>query len=151
LSTNFLKKKFSGSAKLAEAVEIQRKKIQVLPQLDIKVDSNIENFGPTQMNLTLERVANCTTGGFLNICALCHARMLNCTANVQLGDRWVENKPRFTGIQLTSNNVNFGFVTLPGEAIQELAHQIKAEGRRMGFSDVFMIGYGNNHVILILI
>eukprot|EP01080_Neovahlkampfia_damariscottae_P011216 gene11216-4038_t len=140
------KPKFDGSKKFAEEIEKRRKLIETSPELDIKVDSVVQNFGLTQMNLTIERVSNCTDGGWMNICGLCHSRMLNCTANVRLGDRWVENKPRFTGIQLTSLGQTHGFVTLPGEAIQEIAHQIRAEGRRMGYNNIYIVGYGNNHM-----
>eukprot|EP01080_Neovahlkampfia_damariscottae_P011534 gene11534-4787_t len=138
--------RFDGSKKLADAIEQKRRGIRTAPVLDIKVGSFVQNFGLTQMNLTLERIANCTTGGFMNICGICHSSRMNCTVNLRLDDKWIENKPRFTAVELNSLGQSHGFVTLPGEAIQEIGHQIRAEGRRMGYNNIYIVGYGNSHM-----
>jgi hypothetical protein len=35
---------------------------------------SVVNFGPTNLNLTLQRLDNCTQGGPLDICSICKAR-----------------------------------------------------------------------------
>jgi hypothetical protein len=75
--------------------------------------------------LTLERVSNCTSGGFLDICGIC--KFLDCDLNLHLGPEWLQEQPRFTAIKMKVNGTKFGMVTIPGEAIQELGFQIRSD------------------------
>lgn len=137
--------RFRGSQIVSEFIQNARRSIPTYPEFQLDVTSHVVDFGPTQFNLTLERVLNCTTGGPLDICKFCRHNP-QCVLNIQVGEMFVENKPRFTGIRIGLGGKNFGFTTMPGEAVQELAHQIRDRGQRLGYTDSFLIGYANNHM-----
>jgi len=137
--------RFRGGPVYSQAVITLRKQIKTYEKFILNVNSHIVDFGDTQMNLTFQRVSNCTTGGWFDICKFCY-RNPACVLNAQLGDAFVENKPRFTGVKIIIDGKTFGFTTAPGEAIQELAHQIKAESKKLGYNETFIIGYANNHM-----
>lgn len=137
--------RFRGATIVSDFIQNARKNIPTFPQFTLDVNSHIVDFGPTQMNLTLERVLNCTTGGPLDICKFCRNNP-QCVLNIELGETFVENKPRFTGVNIGIGGKNYGFTTLPGEAVQEIAHQIREQAQRLGYSDSFLLGYSNNHM-----
>lgn len=80
------------------------------------------SVGKTNMNITLARIADCTSGGPLDVCTLCKA--INCDANLHLGDGWVENKPKFTAVAFTANGKTAVGPTIPGEALLELGNEV---------------------------
>jgi neutral ceramidase len=133
-----------GSKIFAEEVGKFRQNIPTVTTGEIKANSVVTNFGLTQMNLTFERVGNCTSGGFMNICSIC--KFFDCRVNLKLNSTWIENTPKFTGVRIKLDGKNYGFVTVPGEAVQDLGYQIKDDGKRMGFDQTFVIGYANNHM-----
>ena len=116
---------FVGSKTLSDAVAALR--ADTLPTTDIEIETKsvVVNFGKTDMNLTLERVSNCTSGGFLDICGIC--KFLDCDLNLHLGPEWLQEEPRFTAIKMKVAGTKFGMVTIPGEAIQELGFQIRSD------------------------
>ncbi len=135
----------TGSHLIANAVASARSQISTVASsagMDLQVASATIDFGKTHLNLTLERILNCTTG----ICLLCETKFLHCHADVQLDHKWVETTPKFTGIRIKLNGVNYGIVTAPGEPIQELGRQIKTDGKSLGFDQVLLFGYSNNHM-----
>jgi hypothetical protein len=101
------------------------------------------------MNLSLERLGGCKepiSDWWLKfLCYLCK-NMIKCSANVQLSDAWVENKPRFTAISLGLQGKKTVLVSVPGEAIYELGQMIKNQTRHHGFSQTMVVGCANNHV-----
>ena len=80
---------------------------------------------PRQMLKALDRVSNCTSGGFLDICGIC--KFLDCDLNLRLGPEWLQEEPRFTAIKMKVAGTSYGMVTIPGEAIQELGFQIRSD------------------------
>ena len=116
---------FAGSKTLSDAVYALRNATQTEIDIEIEAKSVIVNFGKTDMNLTLERVSNCTSGGFLDICGIC--KFLDCNLNLHLGPEWLQEQPRFTAIKMTIGGTSYGMVTIPGEAIQELGFQIRSD------------------------
>ena len=101
---------FVGSKTLSDAVAALR--ADTLPTTDIEIETKsvIVNFGKTDMNLTLERVSNCTSGGFLDICGIC--KFLDCDLNLHLGPEWLQEEPRFTAIKMKVATTKFGRVKL---------------------------------------
>jgi hypothetical protein len=116
---------FVGSKILSDAVATLRTETQTTTDIEIETKSVIVSFGKTDMNLTLERVSNCTSGGFLDICGIC--KFLDCDLNLHLGPEWLQEEPRFTAIKMKVAGTKFGMVTIPGEAIQELGFQIRSD------------------------
>jgi hypothetical protein len=137
--------RFRGGQVYSEAVINARKTVRTFAQMDLRVASHTVPFGNTRMNLTLQRVMNCTEGGFMDICAFCRRNPL-CVMDIGLDDTFVENKPRFTGIRMTLGGKHYGFATFPGEAIQALGHQLRAEAKQLGYSETYVLGYANNHM-----
>jgi hypothetical protein len=116
---------FAGSKTLSDAVVALRADTKPTTDIQIETKSVIVSFGKTDMNLTLERVSNCTSGGFLDICGVC--KFLDCDLNLHLGPEWLQEEPRFTAIKMKVGTTTFGMVTIPGEAIQELGFQIRSD------------------------
>jgi hypothetical protein len=116
---------FAGSKTLSDAVIALRAGTQPTTDISIETKSVVVSFGKTDMNLTLERVSNCTSGGFLDICGVC--KFLDCDLNLHLGPEWLQEEPRFTAIKMKVGPTTFGMVTIPGEAIQELGFQIRSD------------------------
>jgi len=96
------------------------------------------------MNLTLARMDNCSSGGFLDICGIC--AFLNCDLDLHLDDTWLENNPRFSAFRFNINGTNTLLVTIPGEAIVELGSWIRNATLALGFNQVLLYGYSNNHM-----
>jgi len=135
---------FNGSNEMAQAVENLWSSIQPINQLSINVASATVSFGPTDLNATLGRFDNCTSGGPLDICSICE--VLDCDLNAHLNEAWIENTPRFTGVLLQQNSETTLIVTLPGEGLVELGWQIRNDTLKMGFPRTFLYGYSNDHM-----
>jgi len=135
---------FGGGPIIAQAVKKLRDSLTTTANVDIRVFSQRTDFGKTNMNLTFARVANCTKGGPLYICSICH--FLNCDLNLHLGSNWVENNPRFTAIRLSLNGQHNVIVTIPGEALHDLGWEIRNDTKKLGFNQTFLFGYSNNHM-----
>jgi hypothetical protein len=116
---------FAGSKTLSDAVVALRADTKPTTEIQVETKSVIVSFGKTDMNLTLERVSNCTSGGFLDICGVC--KFLDCDLNLHLGPEWLQEEPRFTAVKMKVGTTTFGMVTIPGEAIQELGFQIRSD------------------------
>jgi len=135
---------FKGSAIMAQQVIKTRNSIGVSNNVNIKAASREVPFGPTNLNATLARFANCTHGGPIDICSIC--AILNCDDNVHLYSSWLETTPRFTGMKLTIDNT-FTFVgTVPGEPILELGWWLRNDTQDAGFTHTILAGYSNNHM-----
>lgn len=74
--------KFKGSGLIAQAVVAERAKLAVTDQVKLGAVSQVIDFGPTNLNLTFGRWGNCTTGGYLDICAVC--AFLNCEDDLKV-------------------------------------------------------------------
>lgn len=136
---------FLASNKIAQAVAQTRSSLQfVSTGLSISSASIIAPFGLTQLNMTLSRIANCTSGGELDICTIC--RVLDCDLNLHLDNSWVEENPRFSAVRLNVYGKNFVLATMPGEPLYELGLMVKADAAQMGFDDIFIFGYSQNHM-----
>jgi len=135
---------YKGAPIIANAIADTRKGIKADDTLTMKGASAIVPFGRTVLNITLARWENCTSGGPLDICTLCE--VLKCDLNAHLGSSWLENKPRFTAINFSSGGKTTLFVTMPGEPLSELGKQVRGDGLALGFDDVFLAGYSNNHM-----
>jgi hypothetical protein len=94
------------------------------------------------LNLTYARLVNCTENPTL--CALC--RIINCTLDLRIGKPIFATDSLFSAIKITTNGQSTVLVTSPGEAIQEISHQIREDAKRMGFQNSFFVGYSNNHL-----
>lgn len=135
---------FEGKYAIASAVSETYKSIDVSNSLTIGLASSLVSFGPTQLNITLQRWDNCTQGGELDLCSIC--AVLDCDANVHLDGAWVENVPRFTAVTLTWDGKTTAMVTVPGEALVELGWIIRNISLSLGFDDLFLLGYSQNHM-----
>jgi hypothetical protein len=138
---------FKGSYIIADLIMGAIKNMNNLTDdVNVFVAHHNTDFGPTNLNLTLARVANCTQGGILDVCSWCSAKFLNCDLNLHLGSNWVENKPRFNAIRLNIAGQDHVIVTVPGEALTELGYQIKNNAHEIGFPKISIFGYANSHL-----
>jgi len=135
---------FAGSPVFAAAIAEARSTLLPTQTVGIKVAQKIVDFGPTNANLTLARLNNCTVGGPLDICSICEK--LDCDANLHLSAEWIENTPRFTALRFDIKGNHHGIVTIPGEAIVEIGWEIRNNTQKMGFTNTFLFGYSNNHM-----
>jgi len=101
-------------------------------------------FGPTNLNITLERIGNCSNGGPLDICKICD--ILDCVENAHLPPSWIAENPRFTAVRLTVNNKNTAIVSIPGEALVELGWRLRNDTKDLNFDYTFLQGYTNDHL-----
>jgi hypothetical protein len=135
---------FKGAGIIADKIAAWRATIKPQTQMKIQAASQIVHFGDTNMNLTLQRLANCTTGGPFDICAIC--MVLKCDINLHLNNDWVENAPRFAGFHIAVDNKHYGIASIPGEALYELGTWIKADGAALKYDQTLLFGYSNNHM-----
>jgi len=135
---------FSGGPVIGKAVAQTRATLKPTSIIQMQSANARVNFGMTQLNLTLSRLDNCTTGGPLDICAICE--VLDCTENIQMGPSWVETVPRFTAFRFGINGKQSVVVSIPGEAIVELGWQIRNDTLDMGYDNTLLAGYSNNHM-----
>jgi len=138
------KPSFRGSPIIAEAVVRARDSLTPSTDVTIKAYSERIPFGPTDLNFTLERFANCSTGGPLDICSLC--TILRCDVNLHMYSNWVENNPRFTAFAFRIGNQNSVVVSMPGEPLLELGWWVRNDTKDLGFDNTFLAGYSNNHM-----
>jgi len=136
--------KCAGGPKIAAAIIKERASLVTTDDVKIRVASQIIPFGFTSLNITLERVTNCTSGGPLDICTIC--KILDCDLNLHLNNAWVENEPRFTAASFELNGNITVMVTVPGESLVELGWQIYNDTLKMGFDSTFICGYTNNYM-----
>lgn len=136
---------FYGSHIIADAVQHARSQVPTTSKtIGLTVHSEVIDFGKTNLNLTLARVANCTHGGILNICSICH--YLNCAANIHLGSQWIETTPRFTSVRMNIDGRNIVMVTSPGESLVQLGNEVKSDAREMGADLTMVFGFANAHM-----
>jgi len=135
---------FVGANIIAERAVSGRAAIVPQSTMSLRADSQVHQFGSTHMNLTLERIANCTTGGPFNICSICE--VIKCAADLRLDATWVENTPRFSGVSITVGGKRTIIATVPGEALIELGGWIKSDGASLGYSQQLIFGYSNNYL-----
>lgn len=137
---------FNGAHVFAAAVESIRDEASSKMSVDAKISiaTSIVDFGKTNLNITLQRLDNCTKGGPLDICSLC--MMIGCDANVHLDSSWVENSPRFTAIRIDVADESNVILTVPGEALTEVGGWLRQDAADLGFTTVFLSGYSNNHM-----
>jgi len=130
---------FAGAPVIASAIVNARNSINTTSSVYLTPYSHYVEFGPTNLNVTLKRFANCTTGGPLDICTICSA--LNCALNEHLGSAWIENTPRFTAIRFQIGTVNTVIVTMPGEPLLELGWWVRNDTQKLGFDQTLLFGY----------
>jgi len=140
----------NGAPEFPAAVTIANKIIEwrntIVPanNISFKAASKTVDFGNLHLNLTFARIANCTSGGPMNICSICE--VLKCVVDLQLNGSWVENTPRFAGLRINVDNRVLGVASVPGEALSELGTWIKTAGKELGYTDTLIFGYSNNHM-----
>eukprot|EP00698_Gefionella_okellyi_P007333 TRINITY_DN1787_c0_g1_i1.p1 TRINITY_DN1787_c0_g1~~TRINITY_DN1787_c0_g1_i1.p1 ORF type:complete len:441 (+),score=106.36 TRINITY_DN1787_c0_g1_i1:19-1341(+) len=135
---------YSGGPVIGAAVKKVYDTLKPTTVVDFEYFSQEVDFGPTSLNLTLQRLDNCTHGGELDICSIC--TMLHCDANIHLPASWIEQTPRFTAIRIDVNNRKNIVVSIPGEALTELGYQIRNDTALMGFDMTLLAGYTNGHL-----
>jgi hypothetical protein len=134
-----------GSKLMAQKAISIRANITTFPTLALEYNSQIVPFGPTDLNYTLSRFNNCSSGGFLDICTFCAA--VRCDANLHLPSSWIENAPRFTAVKFTTgDSKNWLLATLPGEPLLELGWQVRNISKDLGFDGMILAGYSNSHM-----
>jgi len=129
---------------MAAAVKNVSQTLNPTSTVDITAYSTQVNFGWTNLNFTLQRFENCTSGGELDICTLC--AVLQCDINAHMPESWIEDDPRFTGIRFDVHGVSTVVVTLPGEPLIELGWWVRNDTQDLGFDLTFLAGYSNNHM-----
>jgi len=136
---------FKGSFIMSEAVVNLSKTLNpVSTNIDMSAASNIIDFGPTDLNATLQRFDNCTSGGELDICTFC--KWFRCDFNAHLYSSWIQNTPRFTAFNFVIGGKSIVTVSMPGEALVELGWWIRNDTLGMGYNLTFLTGYSNNHM-----
>jgi len=138
------KPNFVGANTIASAVAAERLRIAPTSAVTLHAASLVIPFGFTQLNITLARFENCTSGGTMDICTIC--RILDCDLNLQLNEAWIEQNPRFTAFAFNVKGKNTLMVTLPGEPLVELGWEVYNDTLKMGFDQTFLCGYSNNHL-----
>jgi len=136
--------KFAGAPIIAAAVQKVHSSLQPSNTVTMKSASQIIPFGMTNLNITLQRFDNCTSGGPLDICFICV--ILGCDANIHLSEAWIEANPRFSAFSFEINGKTTGMVTIPGEGLVELGWWIRNDTKDLGFDQSFLLGYSNNHM-----
>jgi len=135
---------FTGSVKMSDAVANFRSKLVTFDDADIYSYSQVIPFGLTNLNITLERFLNCTSGGILDICTFC--KIFQCDLNEHLPSSWVETTPRFTAFRFTIGKNNTAIFTVPGEALTEVGWWLRNDTKKMGFDVTLFAGYSQNHM-----
>lgn len=135
---------YGGAPIIAQAVKETRDNITTSTSASIAVASKFVPFGPTQLNATLARFDNCTSGGYLDICTVC--KYLRCDLNAHLPSSWVEDTPKFNAFRITIDEVDTVLVSMPGEALVELGWMIRNDTLDLGFEQTFLCGYTNSHM-----
>lgn len=141
---------FTGSTILAQNIASTRSATTTSSDVFLTTASSIVNFGVTQMNLTLARIADCSKGGPLDLCSMCSA--LHCDLNLHLGSSWLQESPRFSAVAFRvggtrgAGGVTTAIATIPGEAIQELGFNVRDDIAALGFNQSIILGYAQAHM-----
>jgi hypothetical protein len=136
---------FVGSGVMANEVMEVRSSLQTTQsEVQFKAFSQTVEFGLANVNFTLARFDNCTSGGPLNICTIC--RILDCTIPLRLNAAWLENDPYFTAFSMDVMGETTIVVTIPGEGLYELGLELYQDLAGMNFDRAFLAGYSNNHM-----
>jgi neutral ceramidase len=135
---------FVGSNKIAQAVIAARSSLVPSTNVQVASFSHYVDFGPAQLNATLARFANCTSGGPLDVCTFC--RLVGCELNPPLGGAWLENVPRFTALKFLIGGTSTVLVTMPGEPLLELGWWVRNDTLDAGYAQTLVAGYSNNHM-----
>ncbi len=110
---------FQGAPIIAQAVQGIRSSLTPADSgIAMKAFSHVFDYGPTDLNITLQRFDNCTSGGEIDICTLC--TILRCDLNAHLYESWIEQTPRFTAFGFVIDGVSSVIVSIPGEGIAQL-------------------------------
>jgi len=135
---------FSGGPVIGKAVQTVRDGLNPTNVVSMMSHSQKVPFGPTNLNLTLDRLDNCTRGGPLDIYRICV--ILDCDANIHLPSSWLPENPVFNAVKFTIHGVNSVIVSIPGEALVELGWQIRNDTQDLHFTNTFLQGYTNDHL-----
>eukprot|EP01112_Ceratiomyxa_fruticulosa_P020747 TRINITY_DN7153_c0_g1_i1.p1 TRINITY_DN7153_c0_g1~~TRINITY_DN7153_c0_g1_i1.p1 ORF type:complete len:465 (-),score=91.10 TRINITY_DN7153_c0_g1_i1:73-1467(-) len=135
---------FTGATTIAKAIATARQSMTTTTQLSMIANSQIVDFGPTDLNYTLARFNNCTKGGFMDICSLC--AFLDCDLNAHLNEAWLENTPRFLAVSFVVGKTKTVLISVPGEALVELGWWIRNDTLDLGFDATLFGGYSNAHM-----
>jgi len=135
---------FNGAMNMSAAVIALWQTLTPTTNVQIAASSQIIDFGPTDLNYTLARFNNCTSGGTLDICTICAA--IRCDLNAHMPASWIDNQPRFTSFRFDINGESFGIVTFPGEGLVELGWQVRNDTLKLKFDNTLIFGYSNNHM-----
>jgi hypothetical protein len=136
---------FVGSGVMSSAVINLREGLPTTSsQVNFKAYSQTVNFGLANVNFTLQRFDNCTSGGPLDICSIC--KVLDCTIPLRLNAAWLENDPYFTAFSMNVMGETTVVVTIPGEGLYELGLELYQDTEGMNFDRTFLAGYSNNHM-----
>jgi len=136
---------FAGAPIIASAVKKIRDSLNTTNTgIEMVAYSKVFEFGPTDLNITLQRFDNCTSGGALDICTLC--TILRCDLNAHLYSAWIEQSPRFTAFGFVINGIKSVVVSIPGEGLVELGWWIRNDTLDMGWDITLLAGYSNAHL-----
>jgi len=135
---------FSGGPVIGQAVANVLKTLNPSTEVDMVSAAVQIPFGMTNLNMTLQRLDNCTSGGELDICSFCE--MFHCDANIHLPESWVEENPVFSAFRFGINNKQTVVVSIPGEALVELGFQIRNDTKDQNFDQTILAGYTNSHM-----
>lgn len=133
------KPNYKGSPIIAARVKQIRDAVKPSSQVALAASSQKIDFGPTNLNITLQRWANCTRGGPLDICGLCSA--IQCRLNPHLGREWIETTPTFSAFRFTVDHAHTVLVTMPGEPLSTLGFEVRDDMARLGFNVTLLGGY----------
>jgi len=135
---------FKGGALMAAAVIAERAKIVPVAQVVLSAASDIVDFGPTNLNFTLDRWDNCSTGGPLDVCGICE--VLKCEEDLKLYSGWIETQPRFTALAMQIAGKRTVLASLPGEPLLDLGWWVRNDTQKLGVDFTILAGYSNNHM-----
>eukprot|EP00053_Salpingoeca_punica_P013748 m.124504 g.124504 ORF g.124504 m.124504 type:complete len:479 (-) comp16294_c0_seq1:2080-3516(-) len=142
------KPQYAGASIIGTKIAQVRSSIQTSDQVVLQGFSQVVPFGKTNLNYTLQRFNNCSTGGPMDICTIC--RILHCDVNLHLNSAWMEENPVFSALRLSvtsgSTTVHTLLVTMPGEPLFELGNQVRNDSKALGFDVVLLAGYSNGHM-----
>ena len=134
------------AAVIGKNVAAARAGTPALQDLRLSVAQRVVDMGPTNLNLTLDRLGMChkkpaVAHGGIDVCSV----FKHLDLNLHLGPSWVETVARYTAVHASTGGQSFAMVTLPGEALSKVGSQIRADAAQLGFHTVFELGYTNDH------
>eukprot|EP01104_Vermistella_antarctica_P016348 TRINITY_DN554_c7_g1_i1.p1 TRINITY_DN554_c7_g1~~TRINITY_DN554_c7_g1_i1.p1 ORF type:complete len:522 (-),score=121.45 TRINITY_DN554_c7_g1_i1:264-1829(-) len=136
---------FSGGPVIGQEVMNVHARLNPTSEVGLQTAAIHTDFGRTNLNLTLQRLDNCTRGGPLDVCSICE--VMHCDENIHLGPAWVEQQPMFSAVRWDIHGNKTLLVSIPGEALVELGWQIYNDTLiDLDFDQVLLFGYTNNHL-----